>query len=338
MRVLLTGAAGFVGSHILRHLVANTDWRLVCPVTFRHRGVPPRITTALDGLDPARCEFPILDLTAPIDRVTRTRIGDIDMIMNVASESHVDRSITDPAPFIRNNVELMVNVLEYARVVKPRMVLQMSTDEVYGPAHGDYRHAEWDTIRPSNPYSASKAAQEAIAYSYWRTYGVPLVITNGMNIIGETQDPEKMVPMTIGRLSRGEPVPVHVDDHGQAGSRYYLHARNLADAWLHLARTHQPQAYPDHVEPSRYHIVGEQETANDHLVQAIADIMNVNAKINPVGFHQTRPGHDLRYALDGTKLAATGWTAPLPFLPSLERTVHWTLDHPEWLAEDTSAA
>jgi dTDP-glucose 4,6-dehydratase len=334
-RVLLTGAAGFVGSHVLRHLLVNTDADIVCPVTFRHKGVPPRLHSAIDSVPDGlrRVTTVMLDLTAPIDSVTEAMIGDIDVIMNVASESHVDRSITDPGPFIENNVRLITNVLDYARRVKPRMVLQMSTDEVYGPAYGDHRHTEWETIAPSNPYSASKAAQEAVCFSYWRTYGVPVVITNTMNIIGELQDPEKFVPKTIRAIRDGRPVTVHCAPDGTPGSRFYLHARNLADAWLHLAHTHQPQMYPEHTLPSRFNIVGEREVDNVTMVELIAAAMDAPyPRIERVNFHASRPGHDLRYALDGSKLAATGWKAPIPFEDSLRRAVRWTLDHPEWLA------
>jgi dTDP-glucose 4,6-dehydratase len=335
MRILLTGAAGFVGSHVLRHLLVNTDAEIICPVTFRHKGTPRRIEQAIAGSFEfaSRIDVLNLDLTAPVDTVTEAIIGPVDVIMNVASESHVDRSITHPGPFIENNVRLITNVLDYARRTKPRMVLHMSTDEVYGPAYGDHRHAEWETIAPSNPYSASKAAQEAVAFSYWRTYSVPVVITNTMNIIGELQDPEKFVPKTIRAIRDGQPVTVHVSPDRLPGSRFYLHARNLADAWLHLARTHEPQMYPDHTLPSRFNIVGEREVDNVEMVRLIADAMDEPAPvIDPVNFHASRPGHDLRYALDGTKLAATGWKAPVPFEDSLRQAVRWTLDHPEWLA------
>ena len=335
MKILLTGAAGFVGSHALRHLLANTDWHITMPVTFRHKGVPQRISSALEDNPEwwARTDVVYCDLSAPVDPVTAQRFGDVDYILNVASESHVDRSIEEPSPFIRNNVDLMLNVLEYARQVKPRMVLQMSTDEVYGPAYGDHRHAEWETIAPSNPYSASKAAQEAIAFSFWRTFGVPVVITNTMNIVGEMQDPEKMVPKTIGKLQRGEPVTVHCAPDGTPGSRYYLHARNLADAWLWLIRNHIPQQYADgYNQPSRFHIVGDREVANTELVEMIADAMGAESpQIEKVSWHQSRPGHDLRYALDGSKIASLGWTPPISLEPSLKKTVEWTLSHPEWL-------
>ncbi|MFF0055698.1 dTDP-glucose 4,6-dehydratase [Streptomyces microflavus] len=332
--VLLTGGGGFVGSHVLRHLMTNTDWTVTLPVTFRHKGVPKRIASALetnpewwDRVDVVYC-----DLTAPIDPVTAARFGKVDYLFNVASESHVDRSIDQPGPFIENNVRLITNVLDYARHAKPSLVLQMSTDEVYGPAPDGYEHREWDAIAPSNPYSASKAAQEAVCFTYWRTYGVPVVITNTMNILGEQQDTEKFIPKTMRAILRGETATVHVSPDGRPGSRFYLHARNLADAWLWLARNHRPQQYGDFDRPSRFHIVGEREVDNIEMVHLLANLMGAGEpKLDLVDFHSSRPGHDLRYALDGSKLAAAGWQAPLSLEESLRRTVEWTLRHPEWL-------
>jgi len=331
-RILLTGASGFVGAHVLRHLLTNTDHEIVCPVTFRHKGVMPRLDSTVDALDLSRLSLVMLDLTAPIDRVSASRIGSVDYILNVASESHVDRSIETPCSFIRNNLDLMLIVLEYARFVKPKMVLQMSTDEVYGPAQRDYRHREWDAIKPSNPYSASKAVQEAVCFSYWRTYGVPVVITNTMNIIGEMQDPEKFVPKVIKSIHSGAPVPMHVSPEGVPGSRFYLHARNLADAWLYLLDNHSPQMYPNYTAPSRFNIVGEREVSNLEMIQLIEKFVGSKANIQPVNFHESRPGHDLRYALDGTKLASIGWQAPVSFEDSLKKTVEWYLDNEEWLS------
>lgn len=338
MRVLLTGASGFVGSHVLRHLLVTTDWEVVCPVTFRHKGVPARMHSAMEGRDTRRVKTVMLDLTAPVDRVTLFRLGGIDAILNVASESHVDRSIQDPIPFVMNNTAVMLNVLEMARYLRPALFLQMSTDEVYGPAPLNYSHREWDTVIPSNPYSASKAAQEAIAISYWRTYGVPLVLTNTMNIIGEMQDPEKFLPRIIRSLRDGTDVPVHVSPDGTPGSRFYLHARNLADAWTFLVGdlVERVPLYPDADRPYRVNIVGDRETPNDELVRMVGAYMGlrpdyVDRLIRPVSFHSSRPGHDLRYALDGSRLDRLGWRAPVGFETALDRTVDWTLKHQEWL-------
>lgn len=357
MRVLLTGASGFVGSHVLRHVLTHTDWDVVCPVSFRHKGLPARVASAVCDTDWAdRVQMVHWDMRAPADPLTLHMLEGCDVIWNVASESHVDRSIAHPADFVQNNVSLMLNVLEVARAIGPRLLLQMSTDEVYGPAYGDHRHAEWEAAVPSNPYSASKAAQEAICVSYWRTYGVPVVITNTMNIIGEMQDGEKFLPMIIRKLRDGQPVTVHTAPDGTPGSRFYLHARNLADAWLYLTRryteddvtartfggediriTQGPARYADGAQrPDRFHIVGEREVDNTELVRMVGQIMGlsdsyVRALIEPVSFHSSRPGHDLRYALDGSKIASLGWTAPVSLEKSLERTVRWTLDNPKWL-------
>lgn len=340
MKAVLTGAGGFVGSHLLRHLLVNTDWQIVCPYTFRHKGLPARIASSVCGVPEwsARVDMIHWDLRTPADLFTMRALEGADVFYNVASESHVDRSIEQPATFIRNNVDLMLNVLETVRQLQPGLLLQMSTDEVYGPAPMHYEHREWDAILPSNPYSASKAAQEAIATSYWRTYGVPVVLTNTMNIIGEMQDPEKFLPMVIRNLRDRKPITVHTSPEGVPGSRFYLHARNLADAWLYLTGdlNGRVPAYPDTSRPYRVHIVGEREMQNDDLVHAVGRAMGVppgevNDLIQPVSFHESRPGHDLRYALSGEKLARLGWTAPVGFEAGLERTVSWTLKNTEWL-------
>lgn len=345
-RVLLTGASGFVGSHVLAHVLAHTEWDVVCPVSFRHQGTPSHIVDVFgevgSGRNPmSRTNVVMCDLSAPFDERTKEAFGNVDLIMNVASDSHVDRSITHPAPFVRNNVDLMLNVLEYARTARPRMVLQMSTDEVYGPAEGTYAHREWDGIRPSNPYSASKAAQEAIAHAYWRTYDVPVVTTNTMNLIGPRQDAEKFLPMCLSRILSGERVDIHASPDGVPGSRFYLHAANLANAWVYLAEAVAlPALFSRGArEPDRYHIVGEREIDNmalyDLLRQVVAE-MRGEASLPPANamvtsFHATRPGHDLRYALDGTKMASIGWKPPMGLNDSIRKTVRWYLDNPGWL-------
>jgi dTDP-glucose 4,6-dehydratase len=332
-RVLLTGASGFVGSHVLRHILINTDWYVVCPTTFTHKGLTDRIRLAVSGIDEGYSRVKVIrcDFTAPISSVTAHEFGKIDYVINVASESHVDRSIEYPATFIINNVSLICNLLDWARIAQPEKVLQISTDEVYGPAVGNHAHQEWiDQHLPSNPYSASKAAQEDIAFAYWRTYDVPLAITNTMNIIGESQDPEKFMPMTIKRVLAGEEMTIHASSEGEIGSRFYLHARNQADGLLHVLKQHFPK-YGEASRLERFHIVGEREVNNLEMAQMIADAVGKPLKYKLVDFHSSRPGHDLRYALDGTKISDTGWKAPVPLEDSLRKTVEWTLAHPEWL-------
>lgn len=332
-RVLLTGASGFVGSHVLRHIILNTDWFVVCPTTFTHKGLQDRIRVALDDLPDAYKRVKIIrcDFTSPISLITAREFGDIDMIINVASESHVDRSIEEPAQFVINNVSLICHILDYARNTNIEKFIQVSTDEVYGPAPDGYAHVEWmDQHLPSNPYSASKAAQEDIAFSYWRTYGVPLVITNTMNIIGETQDPEKYVPMTIKKVLNGEKVLIHGSLDGQIGSRFYLHARNQAHGLLYVSEL-PVLSYGESDMPERYHIAGEREVDNLEIAQLIATYLGKPLDYEIVDFHSSRPGHDLRYALEQSKITNAGWKAPLSFEESLERTVKWTLNHPEWL-------
>lgn len=348
-RILLTGASGFVGSHVLRHILTTTDYQVVCPVTFRHKGISDRLSTAMEGLDQSRVEIVQTDLTAPVSKISAHRFGNVNYILNVASESHVDRSITDPAVFIQNNVALITNILDYARTLPDLEVfLQVSTDEVYGPAKAGEAHREWvDGVKPSNPYSASKAAQEAIAYSYWRTYDIPLVISNTMNIIGETQDTEKFFPKTLSKVLSGNEMTIHASASGEIGSRFYLHARNQADGLLFLIETLSGSTTavddPESGEveslryshggtvPFRFHIVGEREVDNLEMAQLIAEAVGKPLNYRLEDFHSSRPGHDLRYALDGGKIAKLGWKAPMPLKESINSTVAWTLKNPEWL-------
>lgn len=360
--VLLTGAAGFVGSHLLRRLLRDTNWIIHCPVSFKHHGNPERITDVITECETnddltgrtawERVHLAPCDLALPVGSTLLHRWSRCRYVFNVASSSHVDRSILEPGEFIWNNVALMTNVLDAARRMSDlELFLQMSTDEVYGPAPADHRHAEWETILPSNPYSASKAAQEAIAYSYWRTYGLPLVITNTMNIIGERQDPEKFLPMVIRKLMDHEEILIHSDVDGTSGSRFYLHAANLADAWMSLMRHYRTEALPSYPLgwnlPARFNVVGEREIKNDELVMLVARALYAVGSLDVsadgvdayarglmryVDFHTSRPGHDLRYALDGGKIRdELDWLPPVTLQNSIENTVAWYVANPEWL-------
>lgn len=330
---LLTGAGGFVGSHVLHRILQDTDWRVTCPVTLRHHGNSERIAPFLaDRPDwAARVGTFLCDLSCPIPTTTAAQIGPVDYILNIASESHVDRAISDPAPFVRNNVELMLSLLEFARQAEPSVFLHMGTDEEYGPAYGDYKHREWDTVLPSNPYSASKAAQSALATAWWRTYRLPLILTRTMNLISPGQDGEKYIPTVIRKVLAGDVVEIHASPEGLPGSRHWIDAREFAGAWLHLLSHAEAQMHPEHDRPTMYHVVGE-ERSNLEIAQAIADILGKPLKYELVSFHSSRPGHDLRYALDGTKLAELGWTPQRPLEETLRDIVAWYQANPHWLS------
>ncbi len=331
-RVLLTGAAGFFGSHLLRHLMVNTDWHFVCICSWKHKGTPERLENAIKGMDAGRVTVITHDLEAPLTDITKKRLGKIDIILNIASNSHVNRSIDNPGEFIIGNTLLAYNMLELAREIKPEIFLQFSTDEVYGVAPEGVNHAEWASIVPSNPYSASKAAQEATAISYWRTYNVPVILTNTMNLFGETQDSEKYTAQLIKKIHNDEVVTVHGSEDN-VGSRFYLHARNGSDAVLYILNNLPPRLYNDgeNMLPDRYNIVGDIEMNNLDLAKLVAKMLNKDLKYELVDFHTGRPGHDRRYALDGTKLKEAGWTAPMEFEESLQRTIDWTLNNKQWL-------
>ena len=321
-KILITGASGLVGSHVLEHLLATTDANFVCISSWEHKGNPFNIPQN------PRVEVLTHDLAAqPCDRFVE-HLGKIDVILNIASDSHVDRSISDPVPFVRNNVNVALTMLELARKLKPRLFLQFSTDEVYGSVPDNYKSKEWDAIVPSNPYSASKAAQEALAISYWRTYGVPVVITNTMNVYSPKQDKEKYVPLCVDKILRGETITIHAyPDKKRAGTRFYIHGDSVAEAVKFILDKVTPPIYPQTDKPERLNIVGETEIDNLTLAQEIGTILGKEVKYEMTDFHSTRSGHDLRYALDGEKLANLGWKPSQNFHEKLKLTVEQIHDH-----------
>lgn len=352
MRYLITGAGGFAGHHFLEHALRTTDAEVVATDSFEHKGKMSRITDVLNGPWSWLSRVSVIthNLVAPFSRQELLRMGDIDYIVAYASESHVDRSIDDPVPFVRNNVDIALQTMELARILKPRAVAWVSTDEVYGPVtdRNVKGLAEWAPILPSNPYSASKAAQEAICTSYWRTYGVPVVLFNCMNMIGERQDAEKFVPLVIQKVLAGEQVDIHLagDLHGDlTGTRHYLHARNLADAIIHVFNSdigmypfHKkagtyPGTYTGTQRPDRYNIATDTRLSNLAMATLVAQYAGCELNYRLVDAHSVRPGHDAHYGLNASKIAKLGWTPPVLFEESLEKTVHWTLDHPEWLLD-----
>lgn len=338
MRVLLTGIGGSIATHFLAHFMNNTDWEVVGIDSFRHKGWTDRVRQQFESHPDwiPRTTIITHDLNAPFSPLTKDLIGPIDYIIAMASLSDVEASIKDPVPFVTNNINLTLNLLEYARESKPKAFLQISTDEVYGAVstkHDDLRK-EWDAIIPSNPYAASKACQEALAIAYWRTYGVPLIITNTMNNVSELQQSSKFPAMVQNKVAAGEKVQIH-GRPGEVGSRSYIHSRNFADAVLFILKNHPPYMHTPNTadRPDRYNIAGDKQLDNLELAQLIAKFMGKELDYEYIDTHTTRPGHDLHYGLDMTKLKKLGWHSPLTFEESLKNVVEWQMKHPEWLKE-----
>jgi dTDP-glucose 4,6-dehydratase len=325
--ILMTGGAGFIGHHVAEHLLLNTDHNLVFLDRLDISGNLNRIAEVLER-DPsfkARCKFIFHDLKAEINDYLGSQIGCVDVIIHLAAGTHVDRSITNPLEFVYDNVVGTANLLEFARSRDIEQMIYFSTDEIFGPAPKGVMYKEWDRYNSGNPYSATKAGAEELCLAYHNTYKTPVKITHCMNIFGERQHPEKFIPMTIANVRDGKTVIVHADKTKTiSGSRFYIHARNVANALMFIM--------DKGVAGDKYNIVGDREVSNLELAQLIADIQGKTLYYEMVDFHSSRPGHDLRYALDGTKLKEMGWNIPMTFDASLRSTINWSLKHSnKWL-------
>ncbi len=333
---LLTGVGGSIGIHTLSQIMKHTDWNLVGIDSFRHKGWCDRVENHLKRHpdDVPRIKIIQHDLSAPFSELTKKRIGKIDYIINMASLSDVEESIQHPVYTIENNVKLVLNVLEFAREVKPEVFIQISTDEVYGPTTGkNDGYKEWESKVPSNPYAASKSCQEEIAIAYWRAYGVPLIITNTMNNFAEMQSASKYPVMIQKALAKKEVIKIH-HIRGEIGSRSYIHSQNFANALIYLIKNTKPHIHvPGAVDrPDRYHIAGDKQIDNKELVELIADKMNIkDFDYEMVDVHSTRPGHDPHYGLNDEKIRALGWKSPVSFEESLANCIKWQMENPLWI-------
>ena len=334
---LLTGIGGSIGVHTMSQIMKNTDWNIVGIDSFRHKGWCDRIENHLKRhpVDVPRINIIQHDLSAPFSELTKKRIGKVDYIINMASLSDVEDSIHHPVYTIENNVKLALNMLEFAREVKPKVFIQISTDEVYGPTTGkNDGYKEWESKVPSNPYAASKSCQEEIAIAYWRAYGVPLIITNTMNNFAEMQSSSKFPVIIQKKIMAGEEVVIHGNEKGEIGSRSYIHSQNFANALIFLLKNTKPYMHePGEVDkPDRYHIAGDKQLDNLELAQLIADLMGKKLKYRVENFHEQRPGHDPHYGLDDNKIRSLGWKSPVSFDESLRNTINWQCENPDWIS------
>lgn len=317
-RVLLTGAAGFAGSHIAEHIVATTDWKIVALDRLSYAGRLDR----LKDISRDRIEFVFHDFRSPFNAPILRQLGKLDYIIHNGAETHVDRSLTEPEVFVCSNVVGTFHVLEMARALGCEQFLYTSTDEVFGPAPEGVCYRECHSPRPTNPYSASKAAGEMFCHAYYKTYSVPTLVTRTMNLFGEKQHPEKFVPLVISKLLKGQRVPIHCSKDGVVGSRNWIHARDHADAVLYLLR--------NGTVGETYHVAGLEYT-NEQIASLIADLACLPLNMERVDAETHRPGHDLRYALDDSKIRALGWEEPQFLADALAGTVKWYLENKEWL-------
>ena len=328
-KVLITGAAGFIGHHVVEHILRKTNWTIIIldKLNYASYGLE-RLRNASILSNPRVRIYPV-DVASPITPGIRREIGeDVNIIMHLAAETHVENSIKNPRVFFHNNINGTVEMLEYARSLKNlEMFFYFGTDEVYGPAPDEVAYKEWDRHNPTNPYSASKSAAENICISYENTYKIPLMSINVMNAFGERQHVEKYIPKTIKNILLGNTVYVHsYPDKKRAGSRFYIHARNIAAAALFLLENGEIG--------EKYNVVGEKEVDNLEIAQFIAEVVGKPLKYEMVNFHEDRPGHDLRYSLCAEKMKKMGWELPVNFKNSLKSTIEWTLANPEWLEEE----
>lgn len=303
MKFLVTGGTGFIGSAVVNH--------------FLHLG---HQVDSLDSLtyaaDPDRIDSQTHIYTYDITQPIRLR-NQYDYILHLAAETHVNNSIADPLRFVMTNVVGTAHVLEFARTQQQlKAFLYFSTDEVFGPAPTDVNYKEWDRYNSGNPYSATKAGGEELTLAYGNTYKLPVLITHTMNAFGPTQHAEKFIPSTVRKIMKGETVIIHADKTKTiSGSRYYIHTRNIADAVQFVLENGSPQ--------DKYNIVGEREVTNLEVAQMIAILLDKPLEYKMVDFHSERPGHDLRYALDGSKLKLMGWSPSDDFVKGLEETVRF---------------
>jgi dTDP-glucose 4,6-dehydratase len=335
--ILITGGAGFIAHHTVDYLLEHTDYNIVTLDRLDYSGNLNRLNEVVEShpkSERRRVRTVFHDLKAELNPQIVSTIGKVDIIAHLAAGSHVDRSIDFPMEFVQDNVVGTVNLLNYARQVDNlERFIYFSTDEVFGPAPEGIKYKENDRYNSTNPYSASKAGAEELVVAYENTYKLPAIITHTMNVFGERQHPEKYIPMCIKRARDGEKVTVHSNSElTKAGSRHYIHALDVADALKFLIDYDIDSMEPDYggAKCHKFNIVGGEELDNLELAKMIAAAQGKELNYEMVDFHSSRPGHDLRYALDGDKMEKMGWT-PKPVKQRLEEVVQWTLENERWM-------
>lgn len=338
MKILITGGAGFIGSAVVRHIIQNTENEVLNVDKLTYAGNLESLSSIENNL---RYQFSQTDIC---DRVALDQLfNDFqpDAVMHLAAESHVDRSISGPYAFIETNIIGTYQMLEASRAywfgldeVKKEAFRfhHISTDEVYGDLEGTTDlFTESTSYSPSSPYSASKASSDHLVRAWNRTYGLPVLVTNCSNNYGPFHFPEKLIPLIILNALHGKPLPVY--GNGQQ-IRDWLFVEDHARALY--------QVVTEGVVGETYNIGGHNEKANIDVVHAICTLLEELAPTKPAGVQQyqdlityvkDRPGHDVRYAIDATKIKnELGWIPQESFETGLRKTVEWYLNNQEWVS------
>ncbi|HUT75853.1 MAG TPA: dTDP-glucose 4,6-dehydratase [Armatimonadota bacterium] len=312
MKLLVTGGAGFIGSNFIRYLLrGHPDWEVVNLDKLTYAGNLDNLVEVAGDPRYTFVQGDICDVEA-----ARGAARGCDAIVNFAAESHVDRSIADPGGFLRTDIFGVHVLLEVARELGIRRVLQISTDEVYGPIEqGAFR--EDDRLRPGNPYAASKAGGELLAHSYWKTYGAPVIISRATNNLGPHQYPEKMASLFITNALEDQPLPVYGD------------GRQMRD-WMHVEdHCRACELLLERGEPGEIYNIGGTPTATN--IEIATMILDALGKPHDLITHvKDRPGHDRRYAVDASKLRALGWAPTYDLKSALAATVEWYRENQAW--------
>ncbi len=334
MNLLVTGGAGFIGCHVLRHVIAQPSVRLVVNLDALTYAGHVENLEGLNGQE--RYRFERVDLRDKLEVLRVIEGYGITHILHLAAESHVDRSIAGPDEFIHTNVVGTFHLLEAARGVwgnalAGKRFVQVSTDEVYGSLGSSGVFIESSPYAPNSPYAASKAAGDLLARSYRQTYGLPVVITHGANSYGPHQFPEKLIPAVIQKLIARRPVPVYGDG---LNVRDWMHVADHAEALWRVLTVERA----DDV----YNLGGGNEWANLTLVERICDLFDQLSPASDgesrrlIAFVPDRPGHDRRYATDSRRArAGLGWAPARSFDEGLRETVSWYLQHQDWVRRVT---
>jgi dTDP-glucose 4,6-dehydratase len=315
-KLLVTGGSGFIGSWLIRHLLAEyPDVHVTNLDLLTYAGNPENLRDVENNPRYTFVQGDICD-EALVNRL----MSGIDACINVAAQTHVDRSISGPGVFITTNVVGTQVLLEAARNANVAKFVQVSTDEVYGSIEGTAKFTEQSPLEPSSPYSASKAAADLIALSYWKTYGLPVCITRCTNNYGPNQYPEKLIPLFILNAAENKPVPVYGDG---MNVREWIHVEDHNAGVAAVLMKGQPGEV--------YNLGSGQEMPNMAITRQILGIMDKPESL--IKFVTDRPGHDRRYAIDSAKIRRElGWQTQKTFEQGLRETVQWYLDNPEWVA------